>query len=334
MCDMANAFRRGLIRRYCTSRCCVRRSSGGEPQGAGAETKRRRPWTSPFPPRSRITAAACAPSSRRRSCRSKPIPPATTRMRTSPRLRCSAPARRRRRPGCGALHAEGARRPGPAMVGMAVCYEAMNRSIFGPVVFNSAAPDDGNMMVLEKVGTPAQKERWLQPIVDGKVRSAFAMTEPQPGGGSDPSMIADPRREARRPLCRPRAQVVHHRRRGGAAFHPARAHLRGSAPRADGLPVPPRPARLEDRPAHPDHGAGGAWRPLRAGLRRARDPGRERAVRRGRRAEGDADPPRAGAPDPLHALARAVEALRRDRRRLCARAPGLRRRLADRESVQ
>jgi acyl-CoA dehydrogenase len=74
-------------------------------------------------------------------------------------------------------------------VGMAVCYEAMNRSIFGPVVFNSAAPDDGNMMVLEKVATPAQKERWLAPIVDGRVRSAFAMTEPHPGGGSDPGMI-------------------------------------------------------------------------------------------------------------------------------------------------
>jgi acyl-CoA dehydrogenase len=39
------------------------------------------------------------------------------------------------------------------------------------------------------VGTPAQKERWLQPIVRGDVRSAFAMTEPHPGGGSDPSMI-------------------------------------------------------------------------------------------------------------------------------------------------
>ncbi|TVR05868.1 MAG: acyl-CoA dehydrogenase [Salinarimonadaceae bacterium] len=75
-------------------------------------------------------------------------------------------------------------------VGMAVCYEAMNRSIFGPVVFNSAAPDDGNMMMLEKIGTPAQKERWLAPLVSGEVRSAFAMTEPHPGGGSDPSMIA------------------------------------------------------------------------------------------------------------------------------------------------
>ncbi|HEX2554128.1 MAG TPA: acyl-CoA dehydrogenase family protein [Microvirga sp.] len=74
-------------------------------------------------------------------------------------------------------------------VGMAVAYEAMNRSIFGPVTFNSAAPDDGNMMVLEAIATPAQKERWLQPIVRGEVRSAFVMTEPHPGGGSDPSMI-------------------------------------------------------------------------------------------------------------------------------------------------
>lgn len=73
--------------------------------------------------------------------------------------------------------------------GMAVCYEEMNRSIFGPVVFNSAAPDDGNMMVLEAVGTPEQKARWLVPLVRGQVRSAFAMTEPHPGGGSDPSMI-------------------------------------------------------------------------------------------------------------------------------------------------
>jgi len=71
---------------------------------------------------------------------------------------------------------------------MAVCYEAMNRSIFGPAVFNSAAPDDGNMMLLAKVATPAQKERWLMPIARGEVRSAFAMTEPAPGAGSDPSM--------------------------------------------------------------------------------------------------------------------------------------------------
>ncbi len=75
---------------------------------------------------------------------------------------------------------------GVGAVGMAACYEEMARSIFGPLVFNCCAPDDGNMMVLEKVGTEAQKERWLQPIIEGKVRSSFVMTEPHPGAGSDP----------------------------------------------------------------------------------------------------------------------------------------------------
>jgi acyl-CoA dehydrogenase len=78
---------------------------------------------------------------------------------------------------------------GLSMADMAACYEEMNRSIFGPVVFNSAAPDDGNMMVLNKIATPAQKDRWLQPIIDGTVRSSFAMTEPAPGSGSDPAMM-------------------------------------------------------------------------------------------------------------------------------------------------
>ncbi len=79
---------------------------------------------------------------------------------------------------------------GVGRVGMAVCYEEMNRSIFGPVVFNCAAPDDGTMMLLETVGTPAQRTRWLAPVVAGTARTAFAMTEPHPGGGSDPGMIA------------------------------------------------------------------------------------------------------------------------------------------------
>ena len=78
---------------------------------------------------------------------------------------------------------------GISVTAMAACYEEMNRSRFGPVVFNSAAPDDGNMIVLEKVATEEQKTRWLQPIVNGEVRSAFVMTEPPPGAGSDPSMM-------------------------------------------------------------------------------------------------------------------------------------------------
>lgn len=78
---------------------------------------------------------------------------------------------------------------GLPMIGMAACYEEMAHSIFGPAVFNAAAPDDGNMLLLEKVATDAQKARWLQPIVDGAVRSAFVMTEPMPGAGSDPSAM-------------------------------------------------------------------------------------------------------------------------------------------------
>jgi acyl-CoA dehydrogenase len=75
------------------------------------------------------------------------------------------------------------------IVAMAACYEEMNYSIFGPVTFNCAAPDDGNMIVLEKIATEAQKARWLQPIVDGNVRSSIVMTEPAPGAGSDPAMM-------------------------------------------------------------------------------------------------------------------------------------------------
>jgi acyl-CoA dehydrogenase len=97
---------------------------------------------------------------------------------------------RARKAGLWALQMPVARGGGGLSVrSMAACYEEMNRSLFGPVVFNSAAPDDGNMIVLEKVATQAQKQRWLQPIIDGKVRSAFVMTEPSPGAGSDPSMM-------------------------------------------------------------------------------------------------------------------------------------------------
>jgi acyl-CoA dehydrogenase len=78
---------------------------------------------------------------------------------------------------------------GLPMVGQAAMYEEANRSIFGPVCLNCAAPDDGNMRLLAQVGTDEQKQRWLAPIVSGEVRSSFAMTEPAPGGGSDPGMI-------------------------------------------------------------------------------------------------------------------------------------------------
>ena len=81
-------------------------------------------------------------------------------------------------------------------VGMSVCYEEMARSPFGPLVFNAAAPDDGNMMILEKVLPEDMKSDWLQPIVDGESRSSFAMTEPMPGAGSDPSAMLTTARQS------------------------------------------------------------------------------------------------------------------------------------------
>ncbi len=78
---------------------------------------------------------------------------------------------------------------GLPITGMAACYEEAARSIFGPVALNCAAPDDGNMIALNRVASEDQKDRWLQPIIDGDVRSSFVMTEPMPGSGSDPSAM-------------------------------------------------------------------------------------------------------------------------------------------------
>ena len=73
------------------------------------------------------------------------------------------------------------------VIGWAAIYEEAARSIFGPLAINCQAPDDGNMSVLNKVlRDDAMKDKWLQPIIDGDVRSSFVMTEPHPGSGSDP----------------------------------------------------------------------------------------------------------------------------------------------------
>jgi acyl-CoA dehydrogenase len=71
--------------------------------------------------------------------------------------------------------------------GWAAVFEAAGYSLLGPQALNCAAPDEGNMRLLEVVASEPQKERYLAPLAAGDVRSCFAMTEPHPGAGSDPN---------------------------------------------------------------------------------------------------------------------------------------------------
>jgi acyl-CoA dehydrogenase len=68
-------------------------------------------------------------------------------------------------------------------------FEAAGRSLLGPLVLNCAAPDEGNMHTLAMFANDEQRERYLVPLASGEIRSAFAMTEPPPGAGSDPNML-------------------------------------------------------------------------------------------------------------------------------------------------
>jgi acyl-CoA dehydrogenase len=73
--------------------------------------------------------------------------------------------------------------------GIAVLFEEAGYSILGPQALNCAAPDEGNMHMLGMIATREQRQRYLAPLVAGDTRSCFAMTEPAPGAGSDPSML-------------------------------------------------------------------------------------------------------------------------------------------------
>ena len=78
---------------------------------------------------------------------------------------------------------------GLGTVAMCVLFEQAGRSLLGPLALHCAAPDEGNMHLLSLYATPEQRERYLRPLVEGKIRSCFAMTEPSPGAGSDPTML-------------------------------------------------------------------------------------------------------------------------------------------------
>lgn len=72
---------------------------------------------------------------------------------------------------------------------LAEVLEEAGRSFLGPAALNCAAPDQPNMLTLLRLGNAAQQERFLAPLVRGEQRACFAMTEPAPGAGSDPSML-------------------------------------------------------------------------------------------------------------------------------------------------
>jgi alkylation response protein AidB-like acyl-CoA dehydrogenase len=71
----------------------------------------------------------------------------------------------------------------------AVLLEEAGMSLIGPLALGCSAPDEGNIHMLDVIATPEQRERYLMPLAAGEVRSCFAMTEPPPGAGSDPSAL-------------------------------------------------------------------------------------------------------------------------------------------------
>ncbi|QHE73237.1 acyl-CoA/acyl-ACP dehydrogenase (plasmid) [Rhodococcus sp. ZPP] len=75
------------------------------------------------------------------------------------------------------------------MTDRAPVFEETGYSLFGPVATNIAAPDEGNVHMLAHIANDEQKEQFLAPLAHGDMRSAFAMTEPSPGAGSDPTAL-------------------------------------------------------------------------------------------------------------------------------------------------
>src|SRR3954466_15757852 len=77
---------------------------------------------------------------------------------------------------------------GHGQVKLGLLHEILGTCVIAPLAFGNAAPDSGNSEILALAGTPEQKERWLEPLLAGDLRSAFSMTEPNTAG-SDPTQL-------------------------------------------------------------------------------------------------------------------------------------------------
>ena len=95
---------------------------------------------------------------------------------------------------------------GYGQVKLALLNEILGRSRWAPSVFGCQAPDSGNAEILALFGTEEQKQRYLQPLLDGEISSCYSMTEPQ--GGSDPGLFVTRARTRRRRVGDQRREVV------------------------------------------------------------------------------------------------------------------------------
>ncbi|MGB3446917.1 MAG: acyl-CoA dehydrogenase family protein [Xanthobacteraceae bacterium] len=78
---------------------------------------------------------------------------------------------------------------GLSHIGRAAVFTAAGYSMLGPIALHCAAPDEGNIHMLDVIANPEQRQRYLKPLATGVVRSCFCMTEPAPGAGSDPGQM-------------------------------------------------------------------------------------------------------------------------------------------------
>ena len=197
----------------------------------------------------------------------------------------------------------------------------MGRSAIASRIFNCAAPDTGNMEILAEFGNDAQKKKYLQPLLDGKIRSCFSMTEPEVSS-ADPTQLATlAKRDGDSYVLNGHKWFTTRRdRRGVRDRDGGDGSVRRAAPAREHDPGADDDARLQDRARGLGDGPLRRRRSLRDPLRGLPRAGREPARPRGRGLRDRAGAARSGAGPPLHALHRRLPARVRDHGRATPRA--------------